>query len=602
MTFLSTISFVMTISIALLGLMRQGHKRISPYERGLIPVILLALMLSFSFSMIQLQKGAQFYSLYIVWKQAIMILTVFLGLIFIYFVHKVIWLEKKEKLFWSILFAFSGVVFVKFYLLLQGTYQKKIYLEGFFLPMPSIPYFVFYVSLFLILMLRLFSFSKKIRNPRRKVFVTNMLVSIVLLLSYFTLLIISREKHAFYIHIMFTLWFAHLILFEMKYLKDEILWDVYILLQHLLMFVFVVAFLFVMNLVFPFCVGGTFAIKRSFVGSIIFAPVVFFSILLFKELVKNWDKSLFSKLHYFKEHSKMTAIYAQSIFDIKTFHKFIETLFEDFPSFQKVHIFSSDHNGELITITKGKEKVIPASEKNRKVIKKLFSDSYSTFETVYALTDKEDILFKNIFTNKSKHSYFFPLKSEENKNVGFILYTKRALSRKEIYTIIDVKYNMLLALNNVFVFEKEREKVLAEIMEKEKAERLNVLQEQNDKLNKAYSEIKDVQKELIKKERKASIVQITLSLDSEISNPLTNILLPLQFLLSKLKSKESIESARLESILEILEKESAKIKDILEKLRNFIDKWGKKALLEEDVMKGIESDFSSLTNESAEEV
>ena len=50
-----------------------------------------------------------------------------------------------------------------------------------------------------------------------------------------------------------------------------------------------------------------------------------------------------------------------------------------------------------------------------------------------------------------------------------------------------------------------------------------------------------------------------------------------------------------------MESESKKIKSILEKLRGLIEKWNKKALLDDTIMKGIETDFSRIVKEDKKE-
>ena len=215
--------------------------------------------------------------------------------------------------------------------------------------------------------------------------------------------------------------------------------------------------------------------------------------------------------------------------------------------------------------------------------------------------EKEDSLFYNTLLGENLLRYYFPLIKKEGKCIAFILETRRHLSRKEVSTIIEEKGNMLLALNNVFIFEKEREKALTNVLETEEAERLSFLQKQNAKLKGTFKEIQRVQDDLLKKERKASIVQITLSLDSEISNPLTNILIPLQYLLTKLKGDEPLKEKRLTSIMEIIESESKKIKTILEQLRKLIEKWGKRGVLDERIMKSIETDFSRIVDDGKTE-
>ena len=226
-------SIFITIIIGLLSLMRHGEKDVSPYEKSFVSVTLLAFLLSVVFTTMQHPGAGKFAYLYIFWLQLTMVFSVFLGLVFIYFVHNVIWIRKTEKLFWSMLFVFSGIVFLKFFFLLRECSENIFLNTDTFLPLQAIPYFIFYNGLFLILLMRLYSFSKRVQNLRRKAFITNVLLSIVLLLTYFSVLMLARKDQIFLVQSMFLIWFGHLVLFEMRYLKDEIIWDAHILLQNL---------------------------------------------------------------------------------------------------------------------------------------------------------------------------------------------------------------------------------------------------------------------------------------------------------------------------------------------------------------------------------
>lgn len=82
------------------------------------------------------------------------------------------------------------------------------------------------------------------------------------------------------------------------------------------------------------------------------------------------------------------------------------------------------------------------------------------------------------------------------------------------------------------------------------------------------TESKKLENETTKRSRLESIQQLTVSLNHEINNPLTSVLCNVQFVLKKIKEDTSLgETTELVESLFIAEKESKRIKKILEDLR-----------------------------------
>jgi len=592
------VSFLITASIALLGFLRQGERHLSPYEKGISFVAFFSFLLSLSYSMM---FSRMFYNNIFVQHiviQSIIIFSVIVGFSFVYFIHYIVWISATENLLWTLVFLFSGAVFVKLYLNLGWNINESFKTSELFLPLQVVPYFLFFSVIFLLMFIRLFLFTKQIRNKRRKLFIIQVMVSILFLMGYFASIMFLKRESVLKIQTAFFVWFLHLSFFELKYLRDEIIWDIYVLAKYSLLMIFSFLVLFVGSFVLYKTFGVIPKTSELIMKSVIFAPFVFFISLFFKETVAFFDKKLFGEIYEFLNKIRKRGALTYPIHDYGNFLRFLSYIFEEFSAIDSINLLIVEEKGAVSLIDKN-EVIIRHLNKNEKekIVSILLSSSCIFEENVKKVLSKFSGSCDFLNEKNEFRVYLFLLLKTEEKIYALNLVCSRELTKKEISTICEEKNSIVILLNNILIFEKEKEKAIESIIKQTESERLQFLRKQNIQLKKAYNEIKKVQEELIKNEKKASIVQITLSLDSEISNPLTNMLISLQYLISKLKTEKEIDKEKIEKVLNILEKESNKIKNILEKLRDLMEKWNRKGLLDNVRLKGIESDLSKIIKE-----
>jgi hypothetical protein len=157
---------------------------------------------------------------------------------------------------------------------------------------------------------------------------------------------------------------------------------------------------------------------------------------------------------------------------------------------------------------------------------------------------------------------------------GFLFLGKR---RNKIYDISDIdllrtlSIEMMIAWENVQLFEKEKEAAARLAEFQARAKYAEILEEKNIELLKMYKDLKETQDQLVKTERLASISQLTVSLNHEINNPLTSILGHIQLILLNLKRGKEFSSAELEKFLEQVESDAKRIKDLLFSLRKLTE-------------------------------
>ena len=125
----------------------------------------------------------------------------------------------------------------------------------------------------------------------------------------------------------------------------------------------------------------------------------------------------------------------------------------------------------------------------------------------------------------------------------------------------------LEGLNRVFMYEQKKREMMTRIHETEEDFDTSVLASENIELQKSYEKIKTLQSDLLSKERKAALTKFSISLDDEISTPLSNMVMGVEYQLEKLKSGKQMKQEDLIKLLQIIITQSLRIKKILEELR-----------------------------------
>lgn len=151
--------------------------------------------------------------------------------------------------------------------------------------------------------------------------------------------------------------------------------------------------------------------------------------------------------------------------------------------------------------------------------------------------------------------------------LGF--YSPKLMKNEEISRIREEGPFLAFCLDQILYFEHHKNCILHHLgIQNGQNWNIQELKNQNLILQYAYDRIKKLQDELLIKEKKAAVIKFAISLDDEISNPLTNLIMSVQYHLEKYRTDhDPHDSHHHERLLDIIIEQSLRIKSILDQLR-----------------------------------
>lgn len=258
----------------------------------------------------------------------------------------------------------------------------------------------------------------------------------------------------------------------------------------------------------------------------------------------------------------------RSLLKMEDFYCFVSALFKEFFNCEEFFLISIDSQKEQIKIidTSGEKKF--KVESDIKTLENFFS-IHAFYDTQWTFFQDEQI--EDIFRRLTGH-----LKNLTCIKMGTalrapifvaVLLKPKSISSWELEQIQAHSEIFLDCLNRCFIYEQKRQEMMTRIHETEEDFDTSLLASENLELQKSYEKIKLLQSDLLSKERKAALTKFSISLDDEISTPLSNMVMGVEYHLEKLKTGKELKQEDLLKLLDIIITQSLRIKKILEELR-----------------------------------
>ncbi len=258
----------------------------------------------------------------------------------------------------------------------------------------------------------------------------------------------------------------------------------------------------------------------------------------------------------------------RGLLKMEDFHHFVSGLFKEFFNCESLLLVSVDSEKKQIKILDTSGEKNYKFEADTKTLEDFFSTHpfYDTERPVFEGSQIEGI-FKRL-TGLYKNLIFIKIGSGmETPFFIAVLQKSKNLSSWELEQIQTHSEIFLDGLNRVFIYEQKRQEMKTRIHETEEDFDTSILASENIELQKSYEKIKILQSDLLSKEKKAALTKFSISLDDEISTPLSNMVMGVEYQLEKIKTGKEIKQKDLLKLMEIIITQSLRIKKILEELR-----------------------------------
>lgn len=258
----------------------------------------------------------------------------------------------------------------------------------------------------------------------------------------------------------------------------------------------------------------------------------------------------------------------RGLLKMEDFYNFVSGLFKEFFNCEDFLLVSVDSQKMQIKIIDSSGEKKYKLEADTKTLEDFFSTHpfYDTGRPVFQGPQIEDI-FKRL-SGLCNNLIFIKIGAGmETPFFIAVLQKPGVLSSWELEQIQAHSEIYLEGLNRVFMYEQKRQEMKTRIHETEEDFDTSILASENIELQKSYEKIKFLQSDLLSKEKKAALTKFSISLDDEISTPLSNMVMGVEYQLEKIKTGKEIKQKDLLKLLEIIITQSQRIKKILEELR-----------------------------------
>jgi signal transduction histidine kinase len=185
--------------------------------------------------------------------------------------------------------------------------------------------------------------------------------------------------------------------------------------------------------------------------------------------------------------------------------------------------------------------------------------------------DRNEFLKKFVTENEINTLLCLPCEGGRLFVLGWM--TGGFLSREKLSRIRSASSVFSSCLENILRYEGHKALVIEQMKLAMNELDISRLESENRELQRSYQKIRTLQNDLIKKERKAALTKFSISLDDEISAPLGNLLMAVQYQLERIEKGKGFSDEERGRILGVVVSQSLRIKNILEELRKISDSY-----------------------------
>lgn len=342
----------------------------------------------------------------------------------------------------------------------------------------------------------------------------------------------------------------------------------FLFLSYFFLFLFLIpAFIQISSFVLP----GKTVILFSFSFSLFFILLSKFS----ENFFKYWNRFTSPNFHLLQESLRSDRESFNKILKMKDFYSLLSKIFKDILFFEKIWlilVFEEDEEEKIRLIGPQTDQFYNRSSLVN-LLKKTFSNQKIGLSS--------EIGIRNIFPEIQR---IFPSGESPKEIKAFVkidysgpflvllgIETISHLTKELLYHIQSKTSFLGNCLHNILLFEQKKNSLYHEMKENTQSINLDALQHQNRILAKTYEGINKPSEDLIEKEKMAAMTKFCISMDDEISNPLNNMLVAIQYHLEKLKLGNTIPNLDRKKLLDILVTQSLRIKSLLDKMHQLME-------------------------------
>jgi hypothetical protein len=310
--------------------------------------------------------------------------------------------------------------------------------------------------------------------------------------------------------------------------------------------------------------------------SLLIGFIVWFAlfVLVFSYLIQKGEKWVF-RLHFYSVHDYFYRLQAcrehmTSLLKMNEFIAFLSGLWNEFFNATDFFILILHETEKWYRVISVKEDHFYRLENQADKLVQLLHPPLPEKGSASEKDPKRDEILK-ILNQPSHINHLLRLNGK-----GFIcvfsFYSPRLFKKQEMTLLSENHFFIRSCLDQIHYYEQSKNAVLEHLgMRNGRNWDVQELSNQNLILQHAYDRIKKLQDELLIKEKKAAVIKFAISLDDEISNPLTNLVVAIQYHLKKFISGEKLETGQRQNLLDIIIMQSLRIKSILDQLREVTD-------------------------------
>jgi hypothetical protein len=312
---------------------------------------------------------------------------------------------------------------------------------------------------------------------------------------------------------------------------------------------------------------------RFLAGTLIVAVAVFG---LWNALRGLGDRMFYPDVDDYRRRLAVCSEYLRKLLNLKTFLSFSNGIFNEFFGASRLCLMVLDADGEngIRIVTADSDRTFRLVEPFENLCE-WFEDNpviqFFEWSGAGEELDRNEFLKKFVTENEINTLLCLPCEGGRLFVLGWM--TGGFLSREKLSRIRSASSVFSSCLENILRYEGHKALVIEQMKLAMNELDISRLESENRELQRSYQKIRTLQNDLIKKERKAALTKFSISLDDEISAPLGNLLMAVQYQLERIEKGKGFSDEERGRILGVVVSQSLRIKNILEELRKISDSY-----------------------------
>ncbi|EKD28265.1 MAG: hypothetical protein ACD_79C00362G0002 [uncultured bacterium] len=359
--------------------------------------------------------------------------------------------------------------------------------------------------------------------------------------------------------------------FSIKRRKETIKLIINYVLFLIILFVTVIGLFFI-----SYLLGSKEYLSVEKIGYPVVISLFIYVLVRFVEVAfRRIEKIFHNDYNDYKKRITHCKTYMKSLLNFNQFIQFLSgILYEFFGATDLYFIIVENQNEVIRVINKGFDKKFILKKESMMLCEIFNKYHYFQFNDIEGDKGHKELYpILNFLVHDNKLNTGFKVRETHNLLCLCVFYTQGRI-RNNILNKIYLSSRIIgECISNILIFEKIKNVQIQKMSEQNDKLDITGLENEKKELQKSYDKIRTIQKEIIEKEKKAALTKFCISLDDEISSPLNNLLMAIQYQVEKIEKKPSLNETERDKILLIIQSQCIRIKNILDEFRRITDSY-----------------------------